>query len=94
MRLKIYSPEGLVFDKSVSIVTFKTIEGEMGVLRNRAPIIGKLKIDKIITKTDDNETFEYMINDGFVHCDGENVIIVTEDARLPEEIDPHHFMGK
>ncbi|MBO8160898.1 MAG: F0F1 ATP synthase subunit epsilon [Thermosipho sp. (in: Bacteria)] len=92
MILKIYSPKGLVFEKEVKIITFRTVEGEMGVLDNRAPIIGKLKVDKIIAK-DENNSYEYMIDDGFVHCDGKNVIIVTEDVKIPENIDPHVYMG-
>jgi len=30
--------------------------------------------------------------DGFLHCDGENnVIILTEDVGKPQDFDPHRF---
>lgn len=92
MILKIYSPEGLVFNKEVKIVSFRTVEGDMGVLDKRAPIIGKLEVSKLIAKDENNE-YVYMLEDGFVHCDGKNVIIITEAMKSPDEVDPHKFMG-
>lgn len=90
--LKIFSPKGLVFEKEVKIVSFRTVEGEMGVLDGRAPIIGKLEVSKLIAKDENNE-YVYMLEDGFVHCDGKNVIIITEEVKTPNEVDPHNFMG-
>ncbi|MBT1247249.1 F0F1 ATP synthase subunit epsilon [Thermosipho sp. 1223] len=90
MRLKIYYPNGLFFDKEVDIVTVRTEVGEMGILKDRAPIIAKLKVDKVIAKKAD-EKFEYIVDDGFLHCDGENVIIITEDVK--DKINPHEYLG-
>ncbi len=90
LKLKIYSPNGLMFEKDVTVVTVRTVEGEMGLLERRAPIIAKLKVDKVVAK-DNTQTYEYVIDDGFLHCDGENVIIVTEDIK--KEIDPHKYLG-
>lgn len=90
MTLKIYSPKGLIFEKEVDIVTVKTVEGGMGILNKRAPIIAKLAVDKIIAK-DSNSEYEYVLDDGFLHCDGENVVVVTEDIK--EKIDPHEYLG-
>ncbi|SHH29419.1 F0F1 ATP synthase subunit epsilon [Thermosipho atlanticus] len=92
MILKIFSPDGLIFEKEVKIVTFRTVEGEMGILDKRAPMIGKLKVDKLIAKDENNE-YKYMIDDGFVHCDGKNVIIVTKGVKIPKDMDPHIYMG-
>ncbi|ABR30161.1 H+-transporting two-sector ATPase, delta/epsilon subunit [Thermosipho melanesiensis BI429] len=90
LRLKIFYPNGLFLDEEVDIVTVRTVEGEMGILKNRAPIIAKLRVDKIIVKKFDKK-FEYIIDDGFLHCDGENVIILTEDVK--NEINPHEYLG-
>ncbi len=91
MKIKIVTPYKIIEFNEVKLVVFKTVEGEMGVLDKRAPIIAKLAISDIKIKTDNSEEVLKVI-DGFLHCDGENnVIILTEDVGKPQDFDPHRF---
>ena len=40
-KLEIISPEKIIFSDNVKMVTLPSYEGEMGILKNHIPIIGK-----------------------------------------------------
>ncbi|WP_448376054.1 F0F1 ATP synthase subunit epsilon [Fervidobacterium sp.] len=91
MKIKIVTPYKIIEYKDAKLMVFKTVEGEMGVLDKRAPIIAKLAVSDIRIKTETSEEILKVI-DGFLHCDGEsNVIVLTEDVGKPQDFDPHKF---
>lgn len=44
MKVKIVTPYGTVFDRESDFVSFRTVEGAMGILPRRAPIITQLSV--------------------------------------------------
>ncbi|WP_448376566.1 F0F1 ATP synthase subunit epsilon [Fervidobacterium sp.] len=91
MKIKIVTPYKIIEYSDAKLMVFKTVEGEMGVLDKRAPIIAKLAVSDIRIKTETSEEILKVI-DGFLHCDGEsNVIVLTEDVGKPQDFDPHKF---
>ncbi|HOJ94852.1 MAG TPA: F0F1 ATP synthase subunit epsilon [Fervidobacterium nodosum] len=93
MKIKIVTPYKIMEFSNAKILVFKTVEGEMGVLDKRAPLIAKLAVTDVRIKTDDGEE-KYRVVDGFIHCDGNsNVTILTEEVGKPEEFDPHKYLG-
>jgi len=81
--------DGIVWTGKVKFLSFRTVEGSMGVLPQRAPIVTHLSVDfvKII---DENETEHlFATYGGFLHCDGEKVSIVSSKILKAEDIDPH-----
>jgi len=91
MKLKIVTPYKIVEFNNAKLIVFKTVEGEMGVLDKRAPIITKLAISDVRIQTEEGEE-KLKVIDGFLHCDGNsNVVILTEEVGKPEEFDPHKF---
>ncbi|MGQ9856150.1 MAG: F0F1 ATP synthase subunit epsilon [Fervidobacterium sp.] len=94
MKIKIVTPYKIVEFSNAKLIVFKTVEGEMGVLDKRAPIIAKLAVSDVRIKTESaEETFKVI--GGFMHCDGnDNVVILTEDVGRPEDFDPHKIAGK
>lgn len=79
--------------KNAILLVFRTLEGEMGVLDRRAPIIAKLSVADVRIKSEDGEE-RYRVVDGFLHCDGNSsVVILTEEVGRPEDFDPHRYLG-
>jgi len=93
MKVRIVTPYRIAEFPNAQFVVFRTVEGEMGVLDKRVPIIAKLAICDVRIKLDNGEEV-YRVVDGFIHCDGKsNVVILTEEMGRPEEFDPHKYLG-
>uniref|UniRef100_A0A7C4VU87 F0F1 ATP synthase subunit epsilon n=1 Tax=Fervidobacterium thailandense TaxID=1008305 RepID=A0A7C4VU87_9BACT len=93
MRVKIVTPTKIMEFRDVKFIVFRTLDGEMGVLDRRAPIIAKLAVADVKLKLENFEE-SYRVVDGFLHCDGKsNVVILTEEVGKPEDFDPHKYLG-
>ncbi|MFN3691630.1 MAG: F0F1 ATP synthase subunit epsilon [Fervidobacterium sp.] len=93
MKIKIVTPYKIIEFSNTKLLVFKTVEGEMGILDKRAPLIAKLAVTDLKIKKDDGEEILKVV-DGFIHCDGNsNVVILTEEVGKPEDFDPHKYLG-
>lgn len=93
MKIKIVTPYKILEFSNTKLLVFKTVEGEMGFLDKRAPLIAKLAVTDVKIKKDDGEEILKVV-DGFIHCDGNsNVVILTEEVGKPEDFDPHKYLG-
>ena len=85
-KTEIVSPDRVVWSGEAQSVTFRTIEGSMGVLDKRAPIVTALDIAMMEVKTE-KEKLEFAVHGGLLRMNGEELIIVTDAAEKAEEID-------
>lgn len=85
-NLTIVTPERSFFSDDVDMVIVNALEGDMAVLKNRAPIITPLKTGKIRIFNDNQERVAAVV-DGYINVGKYSTIIVTSAAEWPEEID-------
>ena len=85
-NLTIVTPERCFFTDEVDMVIVNAAEGEMAVLKNRAPIITPLKTGKIRIFNDGGERVAAVV-DGYINVGVHSTIVVTNAAEWPEEID-------
>lgn len=85
-NLSIITPERSFFSDEVDMVIVNALEGEMAVLKNRAPIITPLKTGKIRIFIDKKERTAAVV-DGYINVGKYSTIVVTSAAEWPEEID-------
>jgi F-type H+-transporting ATPase subunit epsilon len=84
----IITPEAKVFDGPASFVALPAHDGEMGVLRDRAPLVCKLSIG-ILRLTDANgKTHRWFVDNGFAQMHANHLNVLTRRALAPEAIDP------
>ncbi len=76
LKVKVLTPEGKVYDGEADLVNFRTVEGAMGVLPRRAPIITHLATHELEI-VNGNERKKIKVAGGFLYCDGETVSVVT-----------------
>ena len=84
--LEIVTPERSFFQGEVDRVIVRGVEGEMAILKNRAPIITPLAIGKIRIRKDGEERVAAAVN-GYISVDKEKTTIITDSAEWPDEID-------
>ncbi len=80
IKVRILTPLGEVYSKKAELVNFRTVEGAMGVLPKRAPLIVHLSIHEMEMVTAEKRDRIHVAG-GYLYCDGEEVVVVTTDAR-------------
>lgn len=85
-QLSVVTPEAAVLDTEASFVALPAHDGEIGVLRNRAPLLIKLDVGLLRAETADG-TKRLYIDGGFAEMIGNRLTVLTEDAKDPGELD-------
>ena len=78
LRLKVISPEKILFDGDVESVTVPGILGEFEVLENHAPIISSLNAGKMMFVVPNEGKMEINIAGGFVEVQKNEVSLCVE----------------
>ena len=86
LQLEIVTPERLFFSEEVKMVIVRGIEGDLAILKNRAPITTPLKIGKVRIDQGGEERVAAVV-DGYISVVDNKATIVTECAEWPNEID-------
>lgn len=86
MHLKIITHEKVVFDKDVDEIYTKTVDGEIGILKNHVPVMAALDIG--ITKIVIDGISDYFTTMGGVFQFKDNeALILTTTAEHSKDID-------
>jgi len=86
MTLEIVTPEGPVFKGVIDGVTIPGLDGEFGVLRGHAPLLGSVGIGTLTIFTGNKKTF-YAVNTGYVKVSPTHVMMLVETAERADMID-------
>jgi F-type H+-transporting ATPase subunit epsilon len=76
-KLEIWTPEKVFFSDNIEMIVVRTSQGEMGILA-----VGTSRIRK-----ENGEWVEAVLTEGFMEVKQEEVIIITDTADWPHEID-------
>jgi F-type H+-transporting ATPase subunit epsilon len=86
-HLSVVTPEQSVLDAEVKFVALPAHDGEIGVMRNRAPLLVRLAPGALRADTDGGPRTLY-IDGGFAEMADNQLTVLTEAAMQPEELDP------
>jgi len=84
--LEVVTPERNFFSGEAECVIFKSVDGEMGVLPMHAPTVTAVNVGPLKIKAD-GKWIEAVVTDGFAKIMPDKVVIMTDTAEYPEEID-------
>jgi F-type H+-transporting ATPase subunit epsilon len=82
MKLEIVTPDGLIYDGDVKMVTLPGKEGEFGVLPDHASLVSLLDTGVITVETASNKEFMVAINNGYVKVNENKVSCIVDGAVL------------
>jgi F-type H+-transporting ATPase subunit epsilon len=80
------TPERAVLECDATFVALPAWDGEVGVLRNRAPLVCRLGIGALRVETAEAKHVMF-IDGGFAEMAENKLTILTSAVRLPEELD-------
>ena len=82
----VVTPARAVLECEAKFVALPAWDGEVGVLRNRAPLLCRLGIGPLRIETP-SENHLLFVDGGFAEMAENKLTILTSAARLPEELD-------
>jgi F-type H+-transporting ATPase subunit epsilon len=84
--LEIVTPDRSFFSGEVDMVIVRGMEGDLAVLKDRAPLVTPLAIGKITIKNGEKERIAAVAG-GYIKVTKEKATIIADAAEWPEEID-------
>lgn len=84
--IKVITPERVVYNEQIEMITVKAIDGLLGVLPGHAPLVTGLQTGILKIKKDGDEVV-ISTSAGIMEVLPEEVKVVVGTAELPEEID-------
>lgn len=87
LRLEIVTPYRIMSFEDISMLIVRSVEGEIGILFNHAPLIAVLEKSVAKLKMIDGSVQYINIAGGFLEVRYNNLSIVTSAAETPGEID-------
>ncbi len=86
LRLKIVTPEKLIFDEEVSQVNVSTEDGQIGILPNHTNLMAKLEPGELVIKKS-GKVDTLAIGDGFLQMANNTLTVMTDLATYEQDID-------
>lgn len=84
--LEVITPERKFFSGDAECVIFRSTDGEIGVLARHAPTVSAVKVGALKINAD-GKWLEAVVTEGFAKIMPDKVVILTDTAEYPEEID-------
>lgn len=84
--LSVITPEKTVFEGSATSISVPSIDGEITVLQDHAPLIALLASGEM-TVSDQTSRRHMVVHGGFVQVSENTVQILTDAAELEEDVD-------
>ena len=80
LSVEVVTPEKRVWSGEAKMISARTLEGDLGILPDHAPLLGVLVDGKVVIKGVDGSTQEFSVNGGFISVSKNRVSILGEDA--------------
>ena len=78
LKVELVSPEKKVWSGEAVSVSARTLEGDLGILTDHAPLLGVLVDGKVTIKGTDGSTSEFNVSGGFLSVSNNRVSILAE----------------
>lgn len=87
IEVEIVTPRRQLFAGQVEMITLPGADGQMGVLRNHAPLLTILNIGEIVLHLPDGGQDYIAVSGGVVEVRPNKVIVLAQSAERADEID-------
>ena len=78
LNVELVSPEKKVWSGEAVSVSARTLEGDLGILTDHAPLLGVLVDGKVTIKGTDGSVSEFNVAGGFLRVSNNRVSILAE----------------
>ncbi len=86
LHVELVAADRTVWSGEATMVIARTVEGEVGVLRNHAPLLSLLTDASVEIISEDGERVVAVVDGGFISVANNRVSILSERAILAEDV--------
>jgi F-type H+-transporting ATPase subunit epsilon len=87
LQVQVVSPEQVLYEGEAEMVVCRTSDGDIAFLPGHVPFLGALGIGKVRALLPGGEEQTVAVHGGFVEVNHDKVIVLSDVAELPEQID-------
>ena len=88
LKIGVVSPEREIWSGEADMVIAKTVDGEIGIMPNHAPVLGVLVEGGVLRiKRADGDDIIAAVHGGFISVANNDVSVLAETAELGSEVD-------
>ena len=87
LQVELVSPERILFSGEAQMVVCRTAGGEIAFMTGHAPFLGAMGIGVVRVHREGGEVLKAAVHGGFVEVKDNRVIILSDVAELPDQID-------
>jgi F-type H+-transporting ATPase subunit epsilon len=87
LEVQVVSPERVLYEGRAEMVVCRTADGEIAFLPGHVPLLGSLGVAKVRALMPDHHEQVVAVHGGFVEMSHDRVIVLSDVAELPEQID-------
>jgi F-type H+-transporting ATPase subunit epsilon len=87
LQVEVVSPEEVLYSGEGDMVVCRTADGDIAFLPGHAPFIGALGVAKVRVILPGSGEQTIAVHGGFVEVGHDRVIVLSDVAELPEQID-------
>ena len=80
LTVEVVSPEKRVWSGEATMVSARTLEGDIGILPDHAPLLGVLVDGTVSIKATDGSSHEFQMSGGFISVSKNRVSVLGESA--------------
>ena len=80
LTVEFVTPEKRVWSGQATMVSARTLEGDLGILPDHAPLLGVLVDGKVSIKGEDGSNQEFTVSGGFLSVANNRVSVLGESA--------------
>jgi F-type H+-transporting ATPase subunit epsilon len=86
-RVEVLSPEGLVFDDEVEMVSTRTTTGLIGVLARHSPLLGALEPSELRLYRSEDEIVRYAASEGYIQVADNHAMLLVGEVHEADSLD-------
>ena len=87
LEVQVVSPERVLYEGEADMVVCRPADGDIAFLPGHAPFIGALGIASVRVLLQQHGEQAAAVHGGFVEVSNDHVIVLSDVAELPEQID-------
>ena len=80
LRVEVVTPEKRIFSGEASMVSARTLEGDLGILPGHISLLGVLVDGEVVVKETNGQSTTFQIQGGFLSVNKDRVSILGESS--------------
>lgn len=87
LQVELVAPDRLVWSGEAAFVLARTADGEIGILRDHAPVLSVLDPGAVVIRDEAGNTQVAAVDGGFLSVANNRVSILSEHAEMADDVD-------